>query len=1159
MKKLLLLLTLIWSGFTFAQGEYDWGHVTNPDFNAFDNSDVVMRGGKLYQTYDSSGYILKVAVYDPATSTWTRLARISGLATSISNMQAKMVGDKIYILTQGYDAFILYSFDFTNNQLQQVGASMPTVFPGNNWKFVAGDSNSELLVLRNENYDNMFLSRYNTANSNWDSWECSTLLNPSSADVSTFQAELYLTNGGDIYCGLSGPVNRLVQTTMADPSAFTVYNTAGTNNGALYIDGSEPTSATFYFTGDGQNTPMINLRSGALLKTWQIIPTNIDINVLTAVTTPLDYNVQPDAYFAVHDPAYAFVVSNFVPLGGGPADNFHLNRQDLGGAMDWEFVGPKIESGFPSLYAGTVRGSLDDLGQHFAVQYGTQASFGAATIKVLNRKPQTDGNDPLLNTGLCLGHYNELYPLYELHDADVEHVRVTSVTSLNGVLTNLSAIAIGEDLGSNPSISKFKIYGTITGGGSDAVIITYTDGWNTISDTLPLFNVANNAPNVAFTQSPLYLCDNENMIELENYVNTTGEGVFTLNGTELTSSTINGITESVQNPNGTIYYRVNVDGCFVETGVSFSFVEAGTASAITTDVTCGNADGTATVTFVNGTSSDITFEWSTGETGATIGNLAAGAYYYGVTDEYGCHTTGFASVEATGLDVTVTPTPMTCAGANDASLEVNVSGAADYSVLWSNGYSTDLISNLAAGTYEVTVTTPGCQAVYSYQVADVAPITATLTAAVEPGCGLSNGVVNGTYSGGTGGYTYDWIGQGQTTANLTGVPYGYYEVAVSDASGCADTFGIHLNNFGAVNIADSIIPTACEQENGAILTTLTAHPSGNPPSSINWSNGNPFEDNFNLAAGFYTITVASLPVIGTEYCYASKTMAVGVRAPLRQEICLVTVDTATSTNLVVWEKLESDVHHYNIYRENAVAGMYMLIDTVMYDSESLFNDVVASPADRSWRYKISAVNECGIESPISAPHKTVHLNSIQEVGGSMDIYWDDYEGLTAPEYVIWRHTDATGWEPLPTTVPFGTSYFNDVPPAGSTGLDYFVELVPAFTCIAEKAQDFNSSRSNKDRAQFNAGEGTGDSNNGIHEQSGGQVDVYPNPFEEVLHISITNATADVTIFLYSIDGHLITSVTLSNGIHQLDLRNLGAGVYFIRAGETQQLQRFIKQ
>ncbi len=1159
MKKLLLLLTLAVSGWTFAQGEYDWGHVTNADFNTFDNSDIVMKGGRLYQTYDSSGYILKVSMYDPATSSWTKLARITGLATSVSNLQAKMVGDKIYILTQGYDAFVLYSFEFTTNTLQQVGASLPTVFPGTKWTFVAGDSNSELLLLRNENYDNMFLSRYNTATSSWDSWECSTELNPAGADVSSHQAELYLTNGGDIYCGLSGATNRLIQTTMANPSAFSFYNTGGSNNGALYIDGAEAAGSIFYFTGDGQTAPMINLFNSTLQKTWQIIPTVNDINVISAVIVPLDYNVTPDAYFAVHNPAYAFVVSNFTPMGGGAANNFYLNRQDLPGDMEWEFVGPSIELGNPPLYAATVRASLDDLSQHFAVQYGTQASFGAATMKVLNRKPATDGTDPLLNSGLCLGHHNEIYPLFEVHDADVEPVRITSVTSLNGVLTNLSAISIGQDLSSNPSISKFKIYGTITGPGSDAVIVTYTDGWSIIVDTLPLFNTSNNAPNVSFTQSPLNLCNNENMIELENFVNTTGEGVFTLNGTELTSSTINGITESAQNPSGTIYYRVNIDGCFVETGVSFNFVQAGTASANTTDATCGSADGSATITFVQGTSSDVTFEWSTGETDQTINDLSAGAYYYAVTDEYGCHTTGFASVEAAGIDVTVNSTPMTCPGANDAALEVSVTGVPDYSVLWSNGYSTDLISDLAPGTYEVTVTTPGCQAIYSYEVDNIAPITADLTAAVEPGCGLNNGVVNGTYAGGSGNYTYDWIGQGQTTANLTGVSYGYYEVEVTDDSGCADTFGFHLNNLGAVIISDSVIPSACNQDNGAILVTLTQHPLGNPASVIDWSNGNPFEDNFNLAPGTYTLTVASPPLSGTNLCYAMKTMTVGTRAPIRQEICLVTVDTATSTNLIVWEKLESDVHHYNIYRENAVAGLYMLIDTVMYDSESLFNDVVASPDDRSWRYRISAVNECGIESPISAPHKTVHLNSIEDVGGSMDIYWDDYEGLTAPEYVVWRFTDQLGWEALEPAVPFGTSFFNDVPPAGSTGLDYFVELVPAFTCIAEKAQDFNSSRSNKDKAQFSPGQGTGDSNNGIHEESGGEVEVYPNPFDDVLTISITNATEDVTIFLYSIDGHLITSTTLSNGTHQLDLRNLDAGVYFIRAGETQQLQRFIKQ
>lgn len=1158
MKKLLLFSFLfLLAGFSFAQGENEWAAVSNPQFQAFGRSDVVMKDNQLYQVYDSLGYnVLKVSVYSQATGNWKVIGRLTGLTSTVSSIQTELVGDKIYIVTQGYDAFTLFVFDLSNYTFQQIGTPISSPIPASNWNFRAGDSNSELLVLRVDNYDNVYLSKYNPGSGSWDSYDYSTFLNPTGSDVSAQRTELYLTTGGAIYCGISGTTNRLGVTTIANPTAINAYNSTGSNNGIIQLDGAESSNVVFYLTGDGQNAPMLNLREGTLLKTWQAVVTTNDINILSGVTTPLDFNVTANAYTTIFQPNFTYVVSNFTPMGGGPTNNFYVYHQDIASQI-WDSLPPKIEAGFPALLGDKLRAAYDPVRSRMAVQYATQATSGSTVIRVRNALPYTE-TAPTLNGGLCLGHHNELYPRLELFDEDSEHLRISTITSLNGSITNLSAIPMGEDVGANPSVSKFRIYGTPSAAVADAVIITYTDGWSIVTDTLPTFTVTDFAPNIVFNQSPLFLCSNENLIELENYVNFTGNGIFTFNGQELTSSTINGITESVQNPNGTIYYEVNVDGCFVETGVSFSFVNAGTATATTTDATCGSADGIAEITFINGTSPNVTFEWSTGETTAIIENLTAGAYYYAVTDEYGCHTTGFAGVAAAGMDVSVTPVPMTCPGANNASLEVNVTGVADYSVLWSNGYSTNLISNLAAGTYEVTVTTTDCQATYSYQVADIPPITATLTVQNEPGCGQSDGAVNGTYGGGTGTLTYNWLGQGQTTPNLTGVPYDFYEVIVTDGNGCLDIFGIQLNNFQSVSIADSIIPTNCQQSTGAILTTLTPHPTGNPPSSISWSNGNPFEDNFNLEAGAYAITVACLPVTGTDLCYSSKKFTVGTRAPLRQEICLVTVDTNTSSNQVVWEKIETDIDHYNIYRENAIAGLYMQIDTVMYGSESVFNDVVASPIDRSWRYRISAVNACGVEGPISNPHKTVHLNSILVQGnGSMDIFWDDYEGLTAPEYVVWRHTDAIGWEALSPSVPFGTSVYNNMPPAGATGLDYFVELVPG-SCTAEKVQDFNSSRSNKDKGQFKPGEGSGDSNNSIEELSGGTVEVYPNPFEDQLTVAITNATTAVDLSIYSISGQHLLTVTLANGTHQLDLHGLGAGVYFVKAGKINQLQRFIK-
>ncbi|MCH8903549.1 MAG: hypothetical protein IIA45_06520, partial [Bacteroidetes bacterium] len=68
------------------------------------------------------------------------------------------------------------------------------------------------------------------------------------------------------------------------------------------------------------------------------------------------------------------------------------------------------------------------------------------------------------------------------------------------------------------------------------------------------------------------------------------------------------------------------------------------------------------------------------------------------------------------------------------------------------------------------------------------------------------------------------------------------------------------------------------------------------------------------------------------------------------EICLVTVDTATNKNLVVWEKpAVNNIASYNIYKEGTQAGVYFLAGNVPYASVSTFLDTLADPAQRSWR------------------------------------------------------------------------------------------------------------------------------------------------------------------------------------------------------------------
>lgn len=149
------------------------------------------------------------------------------------------------------------------------------------------------------------------------------------------------------------------------------------------------------------------------------------------------------------------------------------------------------------------------------------------------------------------------------------------------------------------------------------------------------------------------------------------------------------------------------------------------ANASSTPTTCGPCNGTANVTISGGTA-PYTILWSNGAATANLTNLCAGTYTVQVTDNGGCSISAQATVTngASSINVTVTSSSETCAGACDGGLTGSVSGGTGpYSYLWSDNSTFANISNKCPGTYSVTVTDQnGCSGTASGTIAAGAPI-----------------------------------------------------------------------------------------------------------------------------------------------------------------------------------------------------------------------------------------------------------------------------------------------------------------------------------------------------------------------------------------------------------------------------------------------------
>jgi hypothetical protein len=129
-------------------------------------------------------------------------------------------------------------------------------------------------------------------------------------------------------------------------------------------------------------------------------------------------------------------------------------------------------------------------------------------------------------------------------------------------------------------------------------------------------------------------------------------------------------------------------------------------------------------------------------------------------------------------------------GTSDGSITLNpVGGFGGYTFAWSDGSTSNSISGLAPGTYDVTVTDQfNCATTGSYTIGTLCPTDLGLNITNNPtiGDGTTDGSANVIATGGTAPYTYNWD-NGTTTNESFNLAAGDYTVVVTDATGCTDT------------------------------------------------------------------------------------------------------------------------------------------------------------------------------------------------------------------------------------------------------------------------------------------------------------------------------------------------------------------------------------
>ena len=256
------------------------------------------------------------------------------------------------------------------------------------------------------------------------------------------------------------------------------------------------------------------------------------------------------------------------------------------------------------------------------------------------------------------------------------------------------------------------------------------------------------------------------------------------------------------------------------------------------------------------------------------------AYTIAIVDANGCRLDLTATVGAQReVSLTSDLTPITCAGADDAQIQVigtTVSGTprTPYMFAWTPSSGTNIVStntqstysNLGQGQYDVTATdADGCVATETFTIVEPTQVQIGLVAQGDESCNPGmDGFVEVSGSGGrsaTSGYTFEYRDLEDNVlgdmARLDGLAAGFYRAFVTDESGCIDSFP------APIEVTAPERPLITQLDDAALLCngrsdgslTVVAQATAEPLSTIEWSNGGDGATISGLAAGEYIVEV----------------------------------------------------------------------------------------------------------------------------------------------------------------------------------------------------------------------------------------------------------------------------------------------------------------
>ena len=261
--------------------------------------------------------------------------------------------------------------------------------------------------------------------------------------------------------------------------------------------------------------------------------------------------------------------------------------------------------------------------------------------------------------------------------------------------------------------------------------------------------------------------------------------------------------------------------------------------------------------------------------------------------------------------------------------------------------------------------------------------------------------------------------------------------------------------------------------------------------------------------------------------------------PETKQICMVT--NQNGHNLVIWENADNNfISKYRIYKQNHTTSQYELAHEQSKHEVSEWLDILS--ANQVERYKLTVMDSCGSESPLSENHTVILLSSNVGLNGTVNLAWNPYEGFNYQNFEIWRSTDGVNFNLLSNVANNTYAYIDNNPPSIAY---YQVRITKLNGCVpsAKSVTSVNSNIISKDGKSL-----------GIKSIENEKLTIYPNPTKGTITLNSSVSMLGKSFDIIDITGRVMFKSSINTISQVINIESFERGTYFIKSSDSNSIK-----